>query len=101
MREINQEEFFELITDHSGRILIDFFAPWCGPCKMFLPVLEKTTEDRTDVSVCKLNTDNAKDVCIKYNIQSIPTVILFNDGVEIARNVGTMSRPELERFLAL
>ena len=40
MREINQEEFFELITDHSGRILIDFFAPWCGPCKMFLPVLD-------------------------------------------------------------
>lgn len=99
MREINQSEFFELITDHSGRILIDFFATWCGPCKMFLPILEKTTADRTDVSVCKLDVENANEACVKYNVQSVPTLILFDDGVEIARHVGTMSRPELEIFL--
>ena len=101
MREINQEEFFELITDTSGRILIDFFTLGCSQCKLFMPIIDMVTEDRTDVSACKLNAANAPVVCSKYNVRAVPTVILFNDGVEIARKTGPMGRNELEEFLEL
>lgn len=89
---------------HTGRsslpVLVDFWAPWCGPCRMMAPVLDKLAQQRaTRLQVAKLNTDEQPDVAGRFNIRSIPTLILFRDGREIARQSGAVNGGALERWL--
>jgi thioredoxin 1 len=72
----------------SGVVLVDFFADWCGPCKMIAPVLDQVSEELTDVKIVKLNVDNAPQVASTYGVMSIPTLILFKDGQKVAQTMG-------------
>ena len=101
MREINQEEFFELITDHSGRILIDFFAPWCGPCKMLAPELEAVAKELDGkVKIGKVNVDEQGELANAFGINAIPALIVFKNGVESAKNVGYCKKDKILSLLA-
>lgn len=92
---INYEgnNFKELIDE---RVLVDFYANWCGPCKMLAPVLEKISDD---IKVVKINVDSNGDLAREYGVMSIPCLILFEKGKEIKRNVGFMPEAKLKEFI--
>ncbi len=99
MKEINAIEFEELVKGGEGKVLVDFFATWCGPCKMLAPVLEKVSEDHPEVPFFKVDVDKERELALSFGIQSIPTLVLFEGGEELKRNVGSMGRGQLEEFI--
>lgn len=95
MKQMNN--FNEQIKE--GVVLVDFFATWCGPCKMQAPVLEELKEDRSDVKVVKIDVDQETEIAREYGVMSIPTLILFKDGKEVAKNVGFMPKELLVQWI--
>ena len=73
-----------------GKVLVDFFATWCGPCKMLAPIVEKVASEHEDITVLKIDVDEVPDVAAKYGIRSIPTLILFEDGKAVDMKLGYM-----------
>ncbi|HPZ23393.1 MAG TPA: thioredoxin [Bacilli bacterium] len=97
MIELKSSNFNDEIS--KGKVLVDFNATWCGPCKMMAPILEATSGEVKDIKFAGLDIDDNEDIAIKYNVMSIPTLILFVDGKEIKRSVGLISHDELIDFL--
>ena len=80
-------------TISEGVALVDFWAPWCGPCRMIAPVIEELAEDFDGkAKICKINTDEQQDLGIKYGVRSIPTIIFFKDGEQVDQMVGAASK---------
>ncbi len=96
MEHITSNDFDEKIK--KDRVLVDFYATWCGPCKMLGLVLEKF-DDENIVPILKLDVDEAKDVAEKYKVFTIPTLIIFENGKEIKRKVGYQSLDELRKWV--
>lgn len=90
---IYKGEDFENIIKR--KVLVDFYADWCGPCKMLGPVLEKIT----DIDVVKVNVDEYNDLARKYGVMSIPCLVLFNNGSEVKRNVGFIPEAKVREFI--
>lgn len=88
----NGENFDEIIKN---RVLVDFYADWCGPCKMLGPVLEKVN----DIDIIKVNVDMYGELSRKYGIMSIPCLILFEDGKEVKRNLGFINEEKVRDFI--
>ncbi|MBQ9758100.1 MAG: thioredoxin [Clostridia bacterium] len=99
---LTPENFKSTIESASVPVLVDFFADWCMPCKMFAPILEKVSEKADGkVIIAKINIDDAEQLAAEYHVMSIPTIILFKDGKEAARNVGAMSAGDLMNFIGV
>ncbi|MBO8427803.1 MAG: thioredoxin [Firmicutes bacterium] len=91
------QNFKDLIKN--GVVLVDFFATWCGPCKMLSPELEKLAEKRTDINVLKVDIDEFEEIAAEYNIRVVPTLILFKDGANLSVSTGFKPLPSLEKFV--
>jgi len=89
----NEENFNELIS--SGEVLVDFFATWCGPCRMLSPVLEEMSTERSGVKIVKIDVDECPNLSRKYGVMSVPTLFLFKDGKEISKQNGFMPKEAL------
>lgn len=94
---LEKEDFNDIISN--GKVVVDFFATWCGPCKMLGPLFEKVSEDVNDVKFVKLDVDKFNGIAREYGVMSIPTLILFENGKELKRNVGFMSEDKLKEFI--
>ena len=97
VKDITDQTFKELSSN--GKVVVDCFAEWCGPCKMLSPIIDELAEELTDVNFYKLNVDESVEVVRKYNIMSIPTILIFNDGELVNQTVGLKSKEELKELL--
>ncbi len=92
---LSNENFKAEVLENKGKVLVDFYADWCGPCKMMSPVIDKIAEEIDNVKVCKINVDNAQDVAGSFGIMSIPTIMIFDNGEIKEKFIGVTSKSEI------
>jgi len=97
---IKAEDFEQEVTAHKGAVLVDFFAEWCGPCKMIAPLLDQVSEENESLKIVKIDADHAQELMTKFGIRGIPTLLLFKDGELSATKVGALSLTQLKEFVA-
>ena len=94
---LNNDNFKAEVLDAKGLVLVDFWATWCGPCKMLAPTVSEIADEyEGKVKVCKLDVDQAMDIAMSYGVASIPTLILFKDGEIVKKSIGVVSKAEIE-----
>lgn len=97
---ISDASFEQEVLGSAVPVLVDFWAPWCGPCKMIAPLLDDVAEQFAGkLKVAKLNVDDHKEAASKFNVRGIPTLILFKNGAAHATKVGALSKPQLVDFI--
>ncbi|MFH1827180.1 MAG: thioredoxin [bacterium] len=94
--QVAQDKFKEEVLDNKGVVFVDFYAQWCGPCKVTSPVIDEISEEKKDIKFVKIDVDQNSDLASQYSIFSIPTFIVFKDGKVINQLVGAMGK---EAFL--
>ena len=99
VRHIDFEEYKNEILKSDKLVLIDFFATWCGPCKMLSPVIEQIAEEHTEVEVVKVDVDKVPELAVSYNVVSIPTLVFLKDGNLVKQSVGFSSKTEIEKMI--
>ena len=98
LKHINDVAEFDAAIKE-GKVLVDFFATWCGPCKMLSPVLEQLAEQNPDLLVLKIDVDEVGPLAARYGIQAIPTLILFKDGQQVDKRMGYQNMNQLLGFI--
>jgi thioredoxin 1 len=96
---VTDANFQAEVLESETPVLVDFWAPWCGPCRMVAPILEDMANERDDLRIVKLNTDENMETASNYSVLAIPTLILFRNGAEAARIQGAQPRKRLEAQL--
>ena len=98
--QVSDAQFDSEVLKSDVPVLVDFWAPWCGPCRMIAPVLEEIADDyEGKVVIAKVNTEQDQENALRYGVQGIPTMVLFKDGVEIDRVVGALPKASLQQWL--
>ena len=96
---LTQENFEQEVLKSDKPVLVDFWATWCGPCKMLAPIVAEIAEERTDIKVGKVNIDEQYDLAMKYHIASIPKLMLFDGGEAMGTLVGYRPKESIEEFI--
>lgn len=97
VRLINKESFNDVLKDKI--VFVDFFAKWCGPCKMISPIIDEISENIKDVTFIKVDVDESSELANMFGVMSIPTLLLFKEGKLVNKSVGFMSKDEIMRFI--
>ena len=93
--KITNKNFEEEVLNSDKPVIIDFYADWCGPCKMMSPIIDSIAEEKQELKVGKVNVDESQELAVKYNIMSIPTIIIFKNGNEHKKFVGVTSKENI------
>ena len=96
---IGKEEFEKDIKTSDKTVLIDFYADWCGPCKMIAPIIEEISNENPDILVCKVNVDTARELAIEFRIESIPTIFVLKGGKVVNKAIGWRSKEQILELL--
>lgn len=98
--EVNDETFEKEVTKDSKPVVVDFFATWCGPCKMLSPVVEELSKEIDTVKFCKVNVDESPKVASLFKIMSVPTLIFFKNGKEVSKSIGFSKKEVLKEKIS-
>lgn len=96
---VNNDNFKEEVLDSKTKVLVDFNATWCGPCRMLGPILDKYAEDHDNVKIVSIDVDDNNELAREYNVFSIPCLVVIKDGKEINRSVGLISKTEIDELI--
>ena len=93
--KVNGQNFEEEVIKSEKPVLIDFYADWCGPCKMLSPIIDEIAEENSEIKVVKVNVDDSQDLAMKYQVMSIPTLVVIKNGEEVNRSVGLIDKAQV------
>ena len=96
---INQNNFQKEVLESEKPVLLDFWAPWCGPCRMVVPIVEEIAEERPDIRVGKVNVDEESELARKFRIGSIPTLVVMKEGKVVSQSIGAMPKNKILAML--
>ena len=96
---INKENFENEVLRSDKTVLVDFWASWCGPCKMLSPIVDEVADDRPDIKVCKINVDEQPELASRYGIMSIPTLMVVKDGEIVSQSTGARPKAQILSML--
>ena len=97
--QVNKNNFQDEVLNSDKPVLVDFWASWCGPCRMVAPILEEIANERSDVKVCKVNVDEEPELAGRYNVMSIPTMIVVKEGQVVNQAVGARPKSQILSLL--
>ena len=100
LKQLDEKNFENEVISNPETTLVDFYADWCGPCQMLSPIIEEIANDKANYNIGKVNVDKNQNLAAKYNIMSIPTLIIFKNGKEHSRMIGVQSKEKLLSALA-
>lgn len=90
--QVKMNNFQSEVMNSDKPVLLDFWAPWCGPCRMVLPIVEEIANERSDIKVCKVNVDEEPELASQFGVMSIPTLVVMKDGKKVNQSVGAKSK---------
>ncbi len=93
--EVSEENFEQEVLKSDFPVLVDFWAPWCGPCRMMGPIIDEIADENLELKVCKVNVDDSSDLARKYDIESIPTLIYFKNGIVRSTMIGLRTKQDI------
>lgn len=96
---INNNNFSQEVLNSDKPVLVDFFATWCGPCKMLSPIVDELAGEHPEIKVCKINVDEQQELARQFQVMSIPTVIVFKNGQPVQRSLGLKTKKDLENMV--
>lgn len=99
VKEINGLKELNEVVNNNKKVLVDVYATWCGPCKMLAPIVNKVSEDVSDLTVVKIDIDENEDVAAKYGVEAIPTLLVFNNGELVNKNVGFIPENKVKELV--
>lgn len=96
---VTKENFEQEVMQEKGTVLVDFWASWCGPCKMLSPVIDEIADSRPDIKVCKINIDDETELAIRHGVMSVPTLMVVKNGEIVTTAIGARPKREIEAML--